>query len=141
MLIDPTFKTIDPSLGVILVLLSNEEDIHPKKLMTGVYEISHFNFEAFLNDDFEMYTQGVCDNLKQVLEFHKEDIEKNYVCISLVKVEKYEQPEEGGWRWHKWGRYIGKHKPKYEYLYDEEGIDCVYCYKIMRSKTQVKHVS
>jgi hypothetical protein len=28
------------------------------------------------------------------------------------------------------GRYIGKHDPQYEYLYDEVGIDHVYCYHI-----------
>lgn len=33
--------------------------------------------------------------------------------------------ETQGWCWHKWGEYIGKHTPQYEYLSDEKGIDYV----------------
>ena len=31
----------------------------------------------------------------------------------------------GGWRWHKWGPYLGKHTPKCEYLDEEKNIDYV----------------
>jgi hypothetical protein len=35
----------------------------------------------------------------------------------------------GGWRWHKWGPYIGKGEPTTEYLDDEDGFaDGVYVY-------------
>lgn len=30
----------------------------------------------------------------------------------------------------KWGEYIGKHNPQCEYLYDEVGIEQVYCYHV-----------
>ena len=36
----------------------------------------------------------------------------------------------GGWRWHKWGEYIGKHNPQYEYLDHESGIDYVLVWKL-----------
>lgn len=38
--------------------------------------------------------------------------------------------ETQGWRWHKWGEYIGKHIPCYEYLSDEKGIDYVLTWKL-----------
>ena len=39
--------------------------------------------------------------------------------------------ETQGWRWHKWGEYIGKHTPQYEYLSDEKGIDYVLTWDIV----------
>lgn len=31
----------------------------------------------------------------------------------------------GGWRWHKWGPYLGKHTPQCQYLDEEQNIDYV----------------
>lgn len=31
----------------------------------------------------------------------------------------------GGWRWHKWGPYLGKHTPQCQYLNEEKNIDYV----------------
>lgn len=36
----------------------------------------------------------------------------------------------GGWRWHKWGEYLGVHEPKHEYLSCEQGIDYVLSYDL-----------
>jgi hypothetical protein len=37
----------------------------------------------------------------------------------------------GGWRWHKWGEYIGTGQPTTEYLDDEEKFnDGIYTYHI-----------
>lgn len=36
----------------------------------------------------------------------------------------------GGWRWHKWGEYIGLHEPQHEYLSYEKGIDYVLSYDL-----------
>ena len=36
----------------------------------------------------------------------------------------------GGWRWHKWGEYIGVHEPQHEYLSCEQGIDYVLSYDL-----------
>lgn len=75
---------------------------------------------------------GVCDNYKQVLKRYKKIVElkKRKFILSLTPILKSEQPEEDGWRWHKWGEYIGTKNPQYEYLYDEPKIDKVYCYHI-----------
>ncbi len=32
-------------------------------------------------------------------------------------------PEPYGWRWHKWGEYLGKGDPQCEYLGDEAGFE------------------
>lgn len=82
--------------------------------------------------DFEPF--GVCDSPEQFLEH---DIgkwivasEKKYV-VSFTKITKAEQPKEGGWRWHKWGPYIGKREPECEYIHDEgDEIQEVYCYHV-----------
>ncbi len=75
---------------------------------------------------------GVADNIEQVLERYKpiiDSIDIN-VVISIAPIKKSEQPEDGGWRWHKCGEYIGTHTPTHEYLYDEPGIEEVLCFSI-----------
>ena len=81
---------------------------------------------------------GVCDNASQVLDYydslyeqHTDYMEDKKFVILLTPIIREQQPECGGWRWHKWGQYIGKFESKCEYLYDEKGIDYVYCFKIL----------
>jgi len=115
---------------------------------TGIYEIGHFDFEydfeekcrkwANLNDlSLKEYfgSYGVCDNYRQILKQCPGLItsDRKFV-ISITPVVKANQSEEGGWRWHKWGNYIGKLKPTTEYLYDEPLIDKVYVYVIYELK-------
>lgn len=75
---------------------------------------------------------GVCDTVEQVLELYKNDLENpdRMFCISFGAISKEDQPKDGGWRWHKWGPYIGTHEPQHEYLYNEQGIDQVLVYHI-----------
>ena len=75
---------------------------------------------------------GVCDSPKQLLEKFGKQIreDKRNFIISFVKIRRDEQPSQGGWRWHKWGTYVGNQEPKYEYLYDEPDIEEVYTYHI-----------
>ena len=58
---------------------------------------------------------------------------RNFVIL-LHPFFREDQPESGGWRWHKWGEYIGKFDSKCEYLYDEDGIDFVYAFSILEIK-------
>lgn len=75
---------------------------------------------------------GVADNIEQVFErFDKVINNPNYeVVISAAMMYKGEQPNSNGWRWHKWGEYIGTQEPKCEYLADEENIDEVLVFHI-----------
>jgi len=68
------------------------------------------------------WMQGVADNVEQIKEHYKKEIEDptaKYV-ITITPVFQVDQDPVGGWRWHKWGTYIGVLEPKYEYLYDED---------------------
>ena len=79
---------------------------------------------------------GVCDNWEQIFEripeikYYKESKEK--FVIFLCPHIKKNQPDHDGWRWHKWGPYIGDQEPQYEYLRDEPEIDMVYSFHISR---------
>ena len=58
--------------------------------------------------------------------------EPNYKFILLLTpiINNHDTSLWGGWRWHKWGEYIGKHNPQYEYLDHETGIDYVLVWKL-----------
>ena len=85
--------------------------------------------------DADHTEHGVCDNVSQILAKwpHLMHSSQRHF-ITLTPIRKEEQPEFGGWRWHKWGPYIGDHEPQYEYLYDEEGIEVVYVFRIYTLK-------
>lgn len=85
---------------------------------------------------FEIPSHGVCDSPDQFMEvFGKQLTESpNECCVSFCRVDKEDQPENGGWRWHKWGEYYGKGDPQYEYLYDEPDFTHIYCFNIFRKK-------
>lgn len=67
-------------------------------------------------DDF-----GVCDDPQQILDkWPSLETDPRHFQIWLAEVRREHQSPEGGWRWHKWGPYIGTYEPKHEYLYDED---------------------
>lgn len=92
---------------------------------------------AFRNDEPFLCTYGVCDSPEQFLQtplgkFIQED-SREY-CVLMVGLLKSEMDPVGGWRWHKWGPYIGLQEPTTEYLYDEPVIEEVYVFQICRKK-------
>lgn len=145
MLKDLRYNNVEPSLIYASIAQINgvdlsEEESYFEHYTTGVYRHDGYvyNFEGFLEEKCnaniinKWVAYGVCDNYKQVLEKHKDlfdDTNKNYV-IGLSTVKREKQSSEGGWRWHKWGEYIGNQNPQHEYLYDDTHIDKVYCYHI-----------
>lgn len=75
---------------------------------------------------------GVVDSVEQFYTIFKflNVLDAKYVAF-LTPIKKSEQPSNGGWRWHKWGEYLGKQKRSgCEYLYNEPNIDLVYVYHI-----------
>lgn len=97
-----------------------------------------------LPDNFnELYINryGVADTIEQIKEYYKTQIAdtKNKYVISVTPV--FQDPENkykgGGWRWHKWGEYIGTLDSQCEYLDDEDfGSDfkyviCFQLYKVL----------
>lgn len=138
MLKDLNYYTTKPSDIHTMIAQINRIDLGSENsyfehYTTGVYRHDGymFNFDGFINERCEdeisdkWVAYGVCDNYEQVLEKYKDilnDPNKKYV-IGMCTV-------EGGWRWHKWGEYIGTKNPEHEYLYDDIHIDRVYCFYI-----------
>lgn len=109
--------------------------------MTGVYENCYFNLHFFVEDG-ELLNRfsidyGVADNIEQVLAKYKhyvDDPENNF-CIEITEVRKDEEPERDGWRWEKWGTYIGNQESQAMYLYNEPDIESVLVFGIYKVKS------
>lgn len=109
----------------------------------GADELSGFYIGALnVNHDLEAmfgislkdtWTYGVCDNASQVYAYLEEQgklsDDSKYVVL-LHPVLKKHEPARDGWRWHKWGPYIGEYEHCCEYLYDEEGIEGVLVFEV-----------
>lgn len=104
-----------------------------QRIAEGVYEIHHFGSSRWPQGASDTYEYGVCDNYEQVILHHSAMIQapdRKFV-ITLTPIVKADQPARGGWRWHKWGEYIGVLSPQREYIFDEDdSIEKVYVFHI-----------
>lgn len=124
------------SIGAVIASINNNSS-NNTEVAKGIYEIGHFNFENCIYEKIERYPDveigpyGVCDSYEQILEQcpELESSEKKY-CISITPIRKSNEESPGGWRWHKWGEYIGTHEITSEYIADEPLIEKVYVYHI-----------
>ena len=106
--------------------------------------ISHLNWNHQLEvlTDYKLTNKygednyGVCDNASQVLKYCNERIkeskikeDKEYIIV-LTPIFKKHEPKNEGWRWHKWGEYIGIQNPRCEYLANEDNIDMIYIFGV-----------
>lgn len=140
------FKTIQESEDMLLKMLTSLDSKKYKdgeEVIPGIYlsgTSSHYFFQDQIMEEWESFgTQGnyrsnygVCDNHEQIIKEYPELQEckdRNFVVI-MTPIYKNEQESEGGWRWHKWGEYIGDKTPTHEYLYDEPDIEMIYVYHI-----------
>ena len=98
------------------------------------------DYKAITNYDSPLYwwNYGVADNASQVFDYydhlyerHSDYMNNRKFVVLMTPVFRDNQPEDGGWRWHKWGMYIGDFESKCEYLYDEQGIDYVWVFDIL----------
>jgi hypothetical protein len=103
--------------------------------LNWVYDLERLT-DYKLKDKYGEWTYGVCDNASQVLDYCEKSIkereldkDKEYIIV-LTPIFKSSQSSTGGWRWHKWGEYIGVQNPQYEYIFDEENIDLVYVFEV-----------
>ena len=125
----------------------------PVEMEEGVLLISHFNLDLFLwdgnepvahsymghpwlGDDLRSY--GVCDTPEAFLALYRTRLMRDTrtFVISFTHIEKDTSNAGrcGGWRWHKWGPYIGNGKPTCEYLDDVEGFERgVYVYTVLQT--------
>ena len=128
MLVNPRFKT-DPQYDQILSLIGmggRDIEIEPGIFMSPSFnmgnKIANAMDEYFFFDIDDLSSYGVCDTIDQVKEKYSQwlNLPDMKFCISFTKVTKSEQGPVGGWRWHKWGPYIGSKTPQHTYLYDED---------------------
>ena len=111
------------------------------KIADGYYKTTHFNSEmiAFgqqhsLSDE-QLYpefengpaTYGVVDSPEQFdADFGqqmRDDARELAVFFTHIRKDPSNRGQGGGWRWRKWGEYLGHGTPQYEYLDDEEGFN------------------
>lgn len=75
---------------------------------------------------------GVADNIEQVIDYYNNGNFKGNHVIFFDTVYRNTDTPCCGWRWHKWGEYIGEKKPTTEYLNDEPEIDKVIVFSIYK---------
>jgi len=142
MLIDVEFRRpVDPAMALVLSLVGTGGSVIPVRLSQGVYLSTHWSVDQLIpvrkrwlekqwtEVPWEEY--GVADNPEQVVSVYDLVNRPERVFVSLVKITKAGEPEEGGWRWHKWGPYIGAQRPTREYIHDEPEITEVYTFHIL----------
>lgn len=118
--------------GVYVSELNSNHSIEP---LTDYVEVTNFESPLYWLD------YGVADNASQVLDYYdilrstySDFMHDRKFVILMTPIFRDIQPVQGGWRWHKWGQYIGKFEPEYEYLHDEQGIDYVWVFHIYEVK-------
>lgn len=139
MLVDVEFNTPIGVDAFILGLVGGGGSSTPTRLSQGLYLCCHWSSEHllrgrkvkpsyFLNVEYDAF--GVCDTPQQVIDAYKLNDIPEEVFVCFVPIRKSEQPSRDGWRWHKWGPYIGTQHPQCEYIYDEPSIKEVYTFQI-----------
>jgi hypothetical protein len=134
MLLNITPAMINPFVASILAAIGQGQP--PETIAPGITLVRHFNHEDVLpaDQDFHPHSSGVCDNYQQILDAEPELLaEGRAFVIVLTEIRHANQSSDGGWRWHKWGEYIGTHDIQCEYLYDEVGIEVVYYFTVFEA--------
>lgn len=107
----------------------------------GKEDLSLFDIYAFyklaMYGDLHHVEYGVCDNADQILSKwrHLEAGNQRHF-ITLTPVCRKDQPARDGWRWEKWGEYIGQQVSTADYLYDEKDIERVFVFHIFTLKPE-----
>lgn len=115
------------------------------RVYQGVY-VTHLNFHwdirHLIREEYPEFgiipghsgwlnSYGVCDHWTQLPLRRLED-DPRKLLVYLTPIVKALQPASHGWRWHKWGPYIGVHDIEgYEYLADTPDVAEVYVYHIV----------
>jgi hypothetical protein len=140
----------DPGVAAILAVLSGRGE-GPENTEPGIYVHCGFNFTNYLEcgtfiagwaienlpgtegGDY-ISTYGVCDTVEQWKEAYAALVNHptRKFAVGFTEVRKADEPESGGWRWHKWGPYIGTKSPQCEYIAHEgPEIESVLTYSIV----------
>lgn len=152
MLVDVKFRHPGLQLGMVLGVIGKGKVI-PERIGQGMYLCTHWSIDQLgvpirnrwfdleleplkFDEQGELSDSGVCDNPQQVVDRLGLVAHPSKLFVSFVHLKKEEQDPERGWRWHKWGPYIGDQKPQCEYLYNEPEIKEVYTYHVYELEDQ-----
>ena len=141
----------NPFIYMLRAITADTGPVAPTRVHRGVYE-AHFNFDKEIEDliveDYprfdDMSTKydgdqwfssfGVVDHWSQ-LPLKALDANPRNLLVYLGRIRRADQPERGGWRWHKWGPYLGVHSPEtsndFEYLHDAIDVVEVWTYHVV----------
>jgi hypothetical protein len=135
-------------VGIATVL---GDGLEPRVLADGYVQIGHWNPEldgwlvrkpyvhspAFQQvlDEIHLYEYGVCDSIEQFQQKYGKALDdcmfRVAVFFTHVAKDLANAGRGRGWRWHKWGPYVGDGVPTREYLDDEPLFDDgVYTYHV-----------
>lgn len=122
----------DFGLGVVNCDLNFDHWLTPEYCSCKVID----QYAVSERSNYQMSDYGVADTPEQVIKyFHNEIADPDHTyLITVTAMYRADQPADGGWRWRKWGPYIGNHRIQYEYLYDEKDIEVVWCFHIYEVK-------
>jgi hypothetical protein len=109
-----------------------------RRLFRGIYtgtQMHNFLWALDVKRDDRFYSPigyvyGVCDSVAQFMNdyyYTIDAVEGNWI-VSLEEVYRADQPKYDGWRWAKWGPYLGEEQRTSDYLVNEQFIDkvCVF---------------
>jgi len=142
MLQDIRFDRHDPMMALVLDTLGGSPGSRePTRLSEGLYLSKHWSVNKLTNtklnifpvfDGIDLDSYGVCDSPEQLMELCGDFLKnsRRQFFVAFVRLAKAAQSPTGGWRWRKWGPYVGKQNPQTQYLYDEPVIEEVYTYHI-----------
>lgn len=101
-----------------------------------LYDIAEL-YKMAIYGEVSHTTYGLCDNPDQILKkwSHLEAGHQRHF-ITATPIYREHEPEWGGFRFHKWGEYIGEHELEYEYLVDQKEIDVIYVFHIHTLKPE-----
>jgi hypothetical protein len=146
MLVDIKTTLEDDRMRTILTAIGGG-DPDATRLAQGLYQITHFSFDHICPGIIENYPEldnvdgffnayGVCDSPDQFMTVFGLALTESprRFCVAFTEICKADQSPHGGWRWHKWGPYIGKQEPMTEYLADEPQIERVFTYHVYEVK-------
>lgn len=87
---------------------------------------------AAFREEGRPHHHGVCDSWEQIIQTWPRLLsDPRPFIIGIAPVYREHQSERQGWRWEKWGKYIGTQRSVADYLYDEPEIDVVHVFHIL----------
>ena len=147
----------DPFIYMLRATFSDDVTRLPTRVYRGVYE-AHINFHKEIQDlivddwpSFHLHESGewdrwieytghtaasfgVVDHWSQ-LPLAALDADPRNLLVYLGLHRRADQSPDGGWRWHRWGPYLGVHAPEnstnYEYLHEATDVVEVWSYCVV----------